>query len=205
MKKTSGYDQIYITLLPRLANCDIAESAKRLGLEFRDGAARVNFLSREYRIDQNGVTPTDGGPAVFINNRSVLIYYILSEGAGQPSYSFSPLFRLTGMIAGQNAQSNGIMNDPMVKKFSGKVDLLNSALIQLGAVEQTPEPGSWSWIIHPLPKIPVKIVYYEADDEFPADIDILFDDTAPRFMEFECLAFLCGCLISAVVEIAFPS
>ncbi|MDR3239250.1 MAG: DUF3786 domain-containing protein [Clostridiales bacterium] len=214
MKKTSGYAQIYATLLPHLANCDIAESAARLGLEFYDGAARVNFLGREYRITHDGAFPADGpadrpaDPADepdSINNRSILLYYILSQGAGQPDYIFFQLARLTGMIAGygQKPHSNGLTTERLVREVSGKVDLLSGALTQLGGVEQTPLPGSRSWLLHPLPKIPVKIVYYEADDEFPADIDILFDSTAPRFMAFECLAVMGGCLVSAASEIAF--
>ncbi len=53
-----------------------------------------------------------------------------------------------------------------------------------------------------LPKILLQIVYYDADDEFPFEVQILFDKNASRFMEFECLAFLEGCLVRAMIMTA---
>jgi hypothetical protein len=53
-----------------------------------------------------------------------------------------------------------------------------------------------------LPKIPLQIIYYDEDDEFPCEVQILFDKNAARFMEFECLAFLEGCLVRAMIMTA---
>jgi hypothetical protein len=53
-----------------------------------------------------------------------------------------------------------------------------------------------------LPKIPLQIVYYDGDDEFPCEVQILFDKNASHFMEFECLAFLEGCLVRAMIMTA---
>jgi hypothetical protein len=45
-----------------------------------------------------------------------------------------------------------------------------------------------------LPKILLQIVYYEGDDEFPCEVQVLLYLNAAQFMEFECLAFLQGWL-----------
>jgi hypothetical protein len=45
-------------------------------------------------------------------------------------------------------------------------------------------------------------VFYPVDDEFPVEIQILLDRSAPRFMEFECLAFLTGCFTNALIMAA---
>ena len=47
-----------------------------------------------------------------------------------------------------------------------------------------------------------QIVFYEADDDFPVDIQIMLDKTALQFMEFECLAFMVGCFVRAFIKTA---
>jgi len=74
---SSGYEQIYESLIPKLSECNFLEVAERLGLSAQqDGTLSVNFLGREYEISSRGVNPTDGKP-VNVNNRSVLAYYTL--------------------------------------------------------------------------------------------------------------------------------
>ena len=43
---------------------------------------------------------------------------------------------------------------------------------------------------------------YEADDEFPVEIQIMLDKTALDFLEFECLAFIVGCFVRALIKTA---
>jgi hypothetical protein len=51
-------------------------------------------------------------------------------------------------------------------------------------------------------KIPMQVIYYEADDEFPCDIKVKFDGGAGRFIEFETLAFLYESFIHELVKLA---
>jgi len=41
----------------------------------------------------------------------------------------------------------------------------------------------------------------EADEDFPSEIILKLDNGTSRFLEFEQLAFLCGCFIEAVTEL----
>jgi len=199
---SSGYEQIYESLIPKLSQCDFKEVAKRLGLSLQpNGTLSVNFLGREYEISSKGVNPTDGRP-VNINNRNVLVYYTLSKGTGEPAFSYVPISYLagTGMIFNSNLKW---MTDPLGKMFSGNYAAFNETMCRLGAsFNGKLRSYGYSWILNVLPKIPVQIVYYEEDDEFPCDVQILFDKNASRFMEFECLAFLEGCLVQAIIMTA---
>ena len=199
---TTGYEQIYQNLINRIKVHDLEESAARLGLRcLPDQKIYVNFLKREFLITKDGVEPMDNKP-VHINIRSVLLYYVLSCGSGEPEYSFVPLFRLTGMIEGRKDPTENIMSAPLIREFGNDLAKLKSAITKLGGLYEKISSGNHSWLISPLPKIPIKIIFYEADEEFPASIQIMFDKTAIRFMDFECLAFLCGCLVNALIEVA---
>ena len=199
---SSGYEQIYESLIPKLSKCDFLEVAERLGLSLQpDGALSVNFLGREYEISSRGVNPTDGKP-VNVNNRSVLAYYTLSKGVGEPAFSYVPIsyFAGTGITFSTNVKW---MTDPLGKTFSGNYVTFSETMCRLGGVFNGKlKSGGYSWLLKALPKIPLQIIYYEGDDEFPCEVQILFDKNASRFMEFECLAFLEGCLVRAMIMTA---
>ena len=48
----------------------------------------------------------------------------------------------------------------------------------------------------------MKLAFDEADDDFPVGVQIMLDRTAIEFLEFECLAFMVGCLVRALIEAA---
>ena len=198
----NGYERIYESLVTRLRTCDFPEVAQRLGLTLRaDGALAVGFLGREYEISHQGVNPTDDEP-VSVNNRSVIAYYALSSGAGEPAFSYVPLSSLAGTAVIANANTNW-MTDRLGKAFSGDYGGFCEAMRRLGGIyDGKLESGGYSWLLRALPKIPVQIVYYGRDDDFPCEVQIRFDQNAARFLEFECLAFLQGCLVRAMVMTA---
>jgi hypothetical protein len=43
---------------------------------------------------------------------------------------------------------------------------------------------------------------YEADEEFPVDVQVLLDKTAPRYLNTETLGYLIRNLVLALVEAA---
>ncbi len=180
---------------------DFAESAGRLGLELlANGDVRVELCGREYRINSAGVNPSDGLPDD-VNYRNVLAYYILSTGRGEPEHSYVPLPRTTGMPDGQKTHDKGILIAPLPREFGDDYSKFQSAARKIGGVlEAASAEGGHCWSFQVLPKIPLRLVFYEADEEFPADIQILFDRSAPRFLAFECLAFLTGCFRKSLIR-----
>ena len=198
----TGYEQIYLDIVGRLADCDFSEAAGRLGLNLLpDGTLSVNFLGRIYHITKNGVQPTDGNP-VSVNNLSILVYYTTSKGSGEPKYSYRMLGAFAkGGFSGNNDRSLKWMTAPLTHAFTGDIGKFRAIMDTLGGVafeEEKPRRGQSVWLYFLLPKIPCKIIYYEADEEFPCEVKILLDDGAMQFLEFEQLAFLQGSLVRAI-------
>jgi hypothetical protein len=196
----TGYDSIYFGLVTKLPECDLQEATQRLGLDYVEGGVHVRFLKREYRITLDGVQPLDGLP-VDVNIRNVLLYYLLSKGQGEPGDACVPFEAIPRMISGLGFQ-NRMMTRPLERKFGNDYVKFSEAAVKLGGIEVETQVGKHLWKFNILPKIPLKIVFYEADDEFPTNIQIMLDKTALEFMEFECLAFMVGCFVRALIKTA---
>jgi hypothetical protein len=54
-----------------------------------------------------------------------------------------------------------------------------------------------------LPKIPVLLLFDDADEEFPAQCKVLFERRAEHYLDPECLAIL-GMLLSDFLNKAVP-
>jgi hypothetical protein len=197
---TSGYDSIYAGLVARLPECDFQESAGRLGLEYVEGGVQVSFLKREYRITRVGVEPLDGQP-VNVNNRSVLLYYLLSKGQGEPGDAYILFESLPRMVSGLSLQKR-LMSSPLERYFGNDFVKFGKAAGKLGGMVEESRPGKHVWKFNVLPKIPLKTVFYEADDEFPVSIQIMLELTVLQFLDFECTAFMVGCFVHALIKAA---
>ena len=203
-----GYEQTLdwvVSLLGGLAEGALEARARRLGLHAAGGALCAAFLGREYRISRAGVALTaehlrwSAGDTLEYNIKSVLGYYALSEADVTPAGAFCPLSHFSHGIF----RNDGVLSaDKLSAAFSADYTLFKSVAEKLGMTdlaEKTAGRHAWSYLL--LPKVPVNLVYYEGDDEYPPRIQILYDATAIEVFKFEPLAVLNACFIAALTAL----
>lgn len=197
----TGYEQIYKNLLPQLLSCDLKEAAERLGLNYcLEGTIELTFLGRQYKITKHGVELLDESQADYLIF-CVLLYYTFSRGSGEPKYSFAPLFRLSGLHEGQNTHTKSLTNKQLTNAFGADYEAFKKAAVNVGGkLSDEKNSQCHSWIFTLFPKIVAKIDFYEADEEFPAEVQLFLDEITTRFMDFECIAFLAGCLVKELTN-----
>ena len=89
----------------------------------------------------------------------------------------------------------------LVGIFASNLDALKKAV---EATEYKKERhGDFSCTIQVMPKVPITLIVYEEDDEFPAEGNILFNGNAGNQMHTEDYNQLSAYLISALKRIAF--
>jgi hypothetical protein len=192
-----GYEKIYHWQAAKLAGADLTGPAAGLGLvAIGPGVVRVGLFGRDYLVDGTGVRPADGGPAS-PNQLSLVAHYALSPGRGEPAYEFVPLDRLSGPAPGQPGAGRTLgrdyLNRALARRFDRDPEALAAAAARLGGRDLGRDSsGGRAWLFHPFPKVPLKLIVHEADEEFPASYRLLFDLSAPAFMVFEALGFLAG-------------
>lgn len=74
---------------------------------------------------------------------------------------------------------------PFAATFDGHADLLRQALIDFGG---RPLPtGDVGYEIDVFPCIPMRVLFWDGDDEFPAQCNLLFDRSATDFIHVESI------------------
>ncbi|MBU1275201.1 MAG: DUF3786 domain-containing protein [Proteobacteria bacterium] len=187
--KPDAYEKVYLGLVERLAGADLAGAAASLGLERTGGDCLAPLLGREYLVGPQGVRAADGGKALF-THRIVLAWYLLHAGSGEPSGRFVPYRELPG--GADFARTLHTLTDQrLAQGFAGRLEQLKDAAARLGGVElEAPSAHDGAWRFMALPKMPLELRFYDADEEFPAEAKVLYDLTAPNFLDLECLAVL---------------
>jgi hypothetical protein len=186
-----GHESIYRDLIGRLANADIAASSQHLGLALNDaGEAEVPFSGKTYLVSRKGVRRSDGEKFPEATG-SALIHYILKAGRSRPSGQFVTLAELAGPLFKHGGYSGSALELPIIKRFRGRVpELLAKAASVGGRPGGEAGLGSVSLIFDLLPHVPLQLIFYDRDDEFPARATLLYDLNATQMIDFEVLAVL---------------
>jgi uncharacterized protein DUF3786 len=200
INRTVGYRKIYQDLIQDLAKADIASAAHNLGLNLNDlGEVEVPFLGHPYRVSQKGVRRSDGER--FLENiGSVLAHYILKGSQSESVWRFVTFSELAGPVFKEGGYSLDALEIPLIKRFQGRVpELLAGGASLGGRLGGESGLGSVSLIFELLPKIPVQLIFYDRDDEFPARVTLLVDRNAKQFLEFEFLAVMVTLFVQALL------
>ncbi len=91
--------------------------------------------------------------------------------------------------------------DPMVKAFGDQPELLlRLAREAYGA--RPSDQGDVSVVIQAFPNVPVALIMWRGDDEFPAEGNILFDRSISDILSAEDIAWLAGMIVYPLIGMA---
>lgn len=190
IKKADVFDQTYHRYIRKIATLDFAAIAKDLGVETDAETVTVPFFNIPYRVTRRGVTAPDGKPAAF-GVGVVLCNYLIQSPRGRPTedqwHAYKD-FKDAAPLAGTFANT---VERPIAENFSGRLaDLEKAGRILGGIGPSTSYPYDLNLMIRSLPRIPLLLLFNDADEEFPADCKVLFEKRAESYLDMECLAIL---------------
>ena len=177
---------------------DRAAMAARLALPMTDGAISIRFLGEPLTVRADGrVLAPDGAPASFA--AAMTVYDALAR-ANAPVLSgdFVPTAALHG-IRGAHAVHEDL-HSHAAQRFAGKTAALDAALCARGG--RPWGKGDVSRVVDVFDFFPVCVRFWDADEEFPASLQFLWDANALDFLHYETLWYVMGeltdCLTAAV-------
>ncbi|CAG0926638.1 hypothetical protein TFLX_00140 [Thermoflexales bacterium] len=186
----------------KLGAIDRAVVAERSGATIDPaGDLRIEFLRREYVIDQAEwtVKRADDGVAPPSLMQSLLLTYLYTAD-GTPSLDRWIGFRElpNGLFYAQAFQS--YTGAVLIHELAGEVARFELASEKLQGVALF--IGNAGYAFQVLPCLKLAVVMWAGDDEFPAQAQVLFQESAPHYLITDGLAIIGSLLIGQIVKAA---
>jgi len=197
--KSAVFEETLKNYLDQVGQMELKSLENRLGVAVEKDEVMVPFFGKPYRVSAKGVIdPSGKQPPLEIS--VVLCKYLLLCPKTNPiadqwvSYRD---FKDSGPLTSYFFNS---VEQPVAKHFSGRLDELKASCDMLGGYQPFIKLSyELSVQFSPLPKVPLLLLYNDADDEFPAHCSILFERRAEKYLDAECLAIL-GMLLSVYLR-----
>ena len=175
----------------RLSALDFSRQCRRAGLEPRGDSAELVFIDRRYLIarDDLALTPADSGPPPEPWEEIIALHY-LAHATGAPTRGELITYRQVPDGAPYWEPFNRRTAGILLGAFAGRLRALAPAAAALGGREVA-EPGDFAFAIPALPRVEYVFACWEGDDEFPAEVKVLFDDSIIDYLPAEDITVLC--------------
>jgi len=169
---------------------DPVQAAALAEADFQDGALGLRFLDQEVRVDLDPVQVRriDGREIPLTDQ--VLVLHYLSQADGRPlagewiAYRDIPGAEVYHPVFYQRAVA------PLLKAFGPRPELLE----ELAAVYPISpgQAGDVSVVVQAFARVPLELIIWAGDDEFPAEANILLDRSVSGYLTAEDVAWVAG-------------
>lgn len=159
-----------------------------------DTGFEVKYLGTRYRLNnENGVLEKqiDGiWTERLLMNEALAVYHYLGDEKN--------LVHISGDWVSEN------MLDPVkirtsdrinplftsfAKDYAGRIEELEKKCEMAGGIYES-SSGDTAWVFHPFPEIPVKLVFWDADEDFPAQVKAYVKENATDYVHYEAVSFM---------------
>ena len=189
-EKSSVFEETYENYLAQIGRLDFKKIVDKLGAEMVGEELIIPFFGKSIRVSAAGISEASGGRPDF-SVCVVLFKYLLlcpdHDPVGNDWVSFKD-FKDSAPFAGAFFNYTEV---PLAKHFSGRLKDLEAACRR---IHGHPPAATFSYDLcmqfNALPKIPVLMLFNDADEEFPAQCAVLFERRAENYLDMECLAMV---------------
>jgi hypothetical protein len=140
-------------------------------------------------------------PASLVTQALVLYYFHTAHGPS-PSGSWISFSELPdGKFYNQAFQ--GYSGKQLSRAFSDDIAAIKLAAEKAGASSIAPKEasiGDFASLFTVLPRLPILLVGWQGDEDFPASYQLLFDETAANFLPTDVCAIVGGMLVRKIIN-----
>lgn len=183
-----------------IAGLDLAASAERLGASYSHDRLTINCLGKPFHVDSQGIVASDCHVHGWIT--VPLLNYVISCSGKPVSGNWVPMRELKNgttwtRLFGQRCEKPlRQVADTHTSLFEHMIHVFNAK----------PAPHAFdsdiAVILHPLPRIPMLICYWEPDDGMESSLNVFFDDTAEDNLIIDSLYTLAVGMVMMFEKIA---
>lgn len=175
----------------------------RSGFEPAEGGGLcIPFLDRVYRLSYPGLEFADSSTharEVPLQEQVLILHYLQADQPMGPSGEWVAYREIPGAGFYFAAFVKRAV-DPLKKVFGQNIAGFDRAA---GRLKGEPAGiGDAGYEFRLFPKVPVRLILYAGDEEFPAEANILFDRSIGRVLSPEDVAWMAGMLVYRLIALS---
>ncbi len=168
------------------------KAAERAGCVFEGdeeaGVFRVGFLGEEVSVTYPEFEVMGGAGPIPPHVAALLVYYLGTTDGTAPEGRWVSFAELPDGSFYSRA-FRGYTGELLAARFGDDFPALGAAAATLGGAELAGLADA-AWRLVALPRVPLAVLWWASDEEFPARADILFDSSATRHLPLDGCAVL---------------
>ncbi len=192
LSKQKNYQQSFDLASDSLRGKDLRERAEKAQARYEKDRDEerivISFFSEPYTIrlpQMEFFSP--GKRTVSLVTRALLLHYLLKADGTLSTGNWISYKDIPGglLYAGVLARR---VTEPLAKRFGKSARLFREAGTRLGG--ESAKGGDVSFILQAFPRVSLQYVLWEADDEFPSSVQLLFDSSVDHYLALEDIVVL---------------
>ena len=197
--KSSVFENTYDEYIAQIARIDFRSLEEKLRIRTEGAGVIIPLFGISYEVSKRGIVDPSGKKPSF-DICVILCKYLLLCPDVYPTENDWVSFRDLKDAGPLTTYFSHDVERAIAEEFSGRLDDLKEASKALAGYPPDIEL-SYELAIQfdSLPRIPILMLYNDADDEFPATCSMLFERRAERYLDPECLAMV-GALLFASLK-----
>lgn len=188
-KPSPVYKETRDSYRQQIGALDLEKRAPILGGVMEADTLKLTLFQTPYFISKEGVLDSDGEKAPF-DVTIILSKYLLMCPGAIPQKGGWVHYRELKNTGPLTAYWHNHVERDLIEAFTGKVEMLKASAKNLLAEPDAAPAGDIDVVIEALPRVSLRLVFNDADDEFPASCTALLDRTIETFIDGESLAVL---------------
>ena len=203
MPRIDDYINARNLAVEKLSQESFEKIAQRSGFELPGGnSLHIPFLDRTYRAGYPQFEFTDqvdGQKEVPIQEQVLILHYLMAAEIPDLSGQWISYREIPGASFYFGAFIKRAV-DPLKKVFGQNIAGFSRSAEKLKA--RKIENGDAGFEFSVLPAVPLQLILWEGDDEFPAEANILFDKTIGQMLSPEDVAWLAGMVVYRLIALS---
>ena len=198
----SVYDKTYARYLEQLKSRPFEGREAVLGIQKKEGRVVIPYFDSHICWAEDGLSDRHGRQPGFADC-VVLCRYLMMAPAVEPHQTDWVAYRDFPDAGPLTVFWADAVEGPLKKTFSRRVD----ALARACSVFRARDPAmaisaDLCRVFSPLPKVPLLLVFNDADEDFPAATSLLFEKRAAFYLDAESMAILGQRLVERILGAA---
>lgn len=178
----------------RASSMVLEDIAVRIGAELQSKEGQqtivLPFFNQTLYLTQNAVMD-DKGQCLAKNDQTFVYIHITRGGIRKPTGHLKSFKEFPNTVSKVISMENHV-EKPLKKAFTEKMPLLEKACKKIGGknVKSDFESADLAFEFRAFPKVPLLLLFWDAEQGFDPETKLLFDETIIEHMDIESIIFL---------------